>query len=412
MIEQQNEKPKQANKILLILLLLVFVGSVGFLFGYATPRRVSPSVLPSIISNTILSEPDGSSIDENVFENVWNRVDNDFLYRTDLTADDLYYGTLKGLIASLGDPYSVFLTPDETKAFTEGLTGSFEGIGAEIAMRDEQLTIVAPLPGSPAEEAGLLPNDVITQIDGESSVLYDLDEAVSRIKGEAGSVVVLTITREGKSEPFDVSVTRNTIQITSVSYEMNDTVAVLTVSGFNEDTQRELSNVLQDIALESPEGIIIDLRNNPGGLLDVSVEVANTFLEKGTTVVIERDAQGAEIVHNTDRTGKYTEIPLVVLVNEGSASASEIVAGALKDLGRAKLIGMKTFGKGTVQSFETLSDGSSLKITVAEWLTPDGISFHEKGIEPDIVVEMTEEDYTEGRDPQLDRALEEIRLLF
>lgn len=408
----EQKQPSFKWRFLGILLLVIFVGSLGFLFGYATPRKVSPSVLPSIITNTVGSRQDASTIDPNVFEKTWDRVENEFLYRDRVSANDLYYGLLKGLISSLGDPYSVFLTPQETSDFSENLTGSFEGIGAEISVRDDQLIIVTPLEGSPAQDAGLLPNDAITQIDGQSTALMDLEEAVSRIKGEAGTSVTLTIKRASKENVFDVSVQRDTIKVSSVTYEMKDSVAVLQISSFNEDTERELSNTLQEIALSSPQGIVLDLRNNPGGLLDVSVEVANTFLEKDQTIVIEQDAQGEKIYHKTERDGKFTDIPLVVLINEGSASASEIVAGALKDMGRAQLIGKKTFGKGTVQSYELLSDGSSLKLTVAEWLTPNGTSFDGDGIEPDVVVEISEEDYTNDRDPQLDKAIEELRLLF
>jgi len=249
---------------------------------------------------------------------------------------------------------------------------------------------------------------LIFKIDGEMTDYLDLETAVSKIRGPEDSTVLLTIIR-GDAEPKDYTVIRKTIKIDSVHEEVSDGIATITLTSFNDDTIKELDSAVQDILLKDPKGIILDLRNNPGGLLDVSVKVANVFLPTGSVVVIERAGDGAKTTHKTTTDGKLKQIPLVVLVNEGSASAAEIVAGALKDLDRAKLVGEKTFGKGTVQTYEVLPDGSSLKLTIAEWLTPLGDSFDGAGIEPDTVVEMTNEDYTNDRDPQMDQALQELQ---
>jgi len=404
---QNSKSLSRTAKVLLGVVLVVFIGSVGFLFGYATPRTVSPAQLPTIIDKAFSNGSDVNKVDTSVFETVWNEIQTAYLRKSSVTATDEYYGILKGLVASLNDPYSVFLNPKETKEFSSDLSGTFEGIGAEISIRNDELLIVTPLKGSPAEQAGLQPNDVITEIDGLSTDSMDLETAVSKIRGPQGSTVTLTIVR-GDTEPKDYSVKRDTIKVDSVHWEMRDDTAVITLTSFNDDTMKELDSAVQDIILKSPKGIVLDLRNNPGGLLDVSVQVAAQFLPKGSTVVIERSGEGTETTHKTTIDGKLQNIPMRVLVNEGSASAAEIVAGALKDQGRAKLVGAKTFGKGTVQTYETLSDGSSLKLTIAEWLTPTGNSFDGKGIEPDTVVKMTDEDYTNNNDPQMDAALAEL----
>jgi len=405
---QQKTSLSKGVKVVLGFALVIFIGSVGFLFGYSTPRTIKPAQLPTVIEKAFSKTDDADKIDISIFETVWNQVQTNYLRKNKVSVTDEYYGILKGLMASLGDPYSVFFNPKETQEFANDLAGSFEGIGAEISIREEKLVIVTPLKGSPAEEAGLQPNDVIFKIDGEMTDYLDLETAVSKIRGPEDSTVLLTIIR-GDAEPKDYTVIRKTIKIDSVHEEVSDGIATITLTSFNDDTIKELDSAVQDILLKDPKGIILDLRNNPGGLLDVSVKVANVFLPTGSVVVIERAGDGAKTTHKTTTDGKLKQIPLVVLVNEGSASAAEIVAGALKDLDRAKLVGEKTFGKGTVQTYEVLPDGSSLKLTIAEWLTPLGDSFDGAGIEPDTVVEMTNEDYTNDRDPQMDQALQELQ---
>lgn len=413
--QQGNKKPESISprlsitaKILFGFIVLLFVGSVGFLFGYTTPRTINPNQLPSIIDRTFLKSDSTGKIDSSIFETVWNSIQTTYLHKSSINITDEYYGILKGLVASLGDPHSSFFDPEQTQEYSNGLSGSFEGIGAELTIKNGALVIVAPLKGSPAEKAGLQSNDIIIKINGETTDALDLDTAISKIRGGEGTTVVLTIVREGQ-DPKDYSLTRQKISIASVYVAIEDDIAIITLTSFTEDTMKQLDSAVQEILLKNPKGLILDLRNNPGGLLDVSVEVANVFLPKDSVVVIERAGDGTETTHTTSIEGKLKTIPMTLLVNEGSASAAEIVAGALKDHGRATLIGTKTFGKGTVQTYEVLPDGSSLKLTVAEWFTPHNESFDGKGIEPDVVVEMSDEDYTNGKDPQMDRAREEFR---
>lgn len=413
--QQESEKKEipsprlsRTAKILFGLLLTLFVGSVGFLFGYTTPRTINPNQLPSIINRTFFESGSNGKIDTSIFETVWNTIQTTYLHKSSINVTDEYYGILKGLVASLGDPHSAFFDPEQTEEYSNGLSGSFEGIGAELTVEDGVLTIVTPLKGSPAEKAGLQSNDVITKINGEMTDSLDLDSAILKIRGKEGTTVVLTIVR-GDQAPKDYTLTREKITVASVHLAIEDGVAIITLTSFTEDTMKQLDSAVQEMLLKNPQGVILDLRNNPGGLLDVSVEVANVFLPKDSVVVIERSGDGSETTHTTPLDGKLQNTPMIVLVNEGSASAAEIVAGALKDQGRVTLMGAKTFGKGTVQTYEVLPDGSSLKLTVAEWFTPHNESFDGKGIEPDVVVEMTNEDYTNGKDPQMDRAKEDFR---
>ena len=402
--EKKQKRTAAIGGVFVAVIVIIIVGLLGFVFGYLTPRNIDVSFLPTKIQNAFQEQANTNTIDPQVFSDVWQRVTNEYLRINTVSGTQLYYGMMKGLVAGLGDPYSIFLDPEETKQFAQDLQGTFEGIGAELTIKDDQLTVVAPLAGSPAQEAGLLPNDIITHINGQPSAYLDLDTAVSRIRGENGTQVTLTIQREGLRS-FDLPITRRAIHIDSVTYaRMDNDIALVTIRSFSDDTKSVFDKAVQDILLKETKGIILDMRNNPGGLLDVSAEIANEFLKQGDTIVIERTGSGEETKTTADRDGKLVTIPVVVLVNEGSASAAEIVAGALQDNDRAQIVGKNSFGKGTVQTYEELSDGSSLKITVAEWLTPKGASIEEQGITPDVIVEMTENEYSESKDPQMDKA--------
>lgn len=297
------------------------------------------------------------------------------------------YGAIKGLTESFDDPYTVFFTPEEAETFQQEIEGSFEGIGTEIGMQDEQLIIIAPIAESPAERAGLKAGDAILAIDGETTMGISLDTAVERIRGTQGTAVVLTIQREG-AEPSETSITRETITLKSVflSYP-REGIALLRVSYFGPETAEDMLKIANKVRLESTRALVLDLRSNPGGYLDAAIDVASVFLPRGTTVVYEQDAQGNDTAELSNNDPILPEIPVVVLVDRGSASASEIVAGALQDAKRATLVGEKTFGKGTVQELRQLSDGSDLKITVARWLTPNKRLIDKEGIEPDVAVE-------------------------
>ncbi len=343
-------------------------------------------------------------VDFDIFLDVWNMLKERYVDQP-VSETKLFYGALSGMVSVLDDPYSVFMEPKISEEFTESLNGRFEGIGAEIAIKHDVLTVVSPLDGSPAEKAGLQAKDSILKIDDVSTEKMSLNEAVNRIRGEKGTQVVLSVLHEGESEIVDIPITRDTIKVKSVKWEMKeDGIAYIYMRNFNTDTTSLFNSISKEVIEKDPKGIIFDLRNNSGGFLQTAIDVASAWVEDDL-IVSER---------SNDRYKEYQShgkpilkgIPTVVLVNGGSASASEIVAGALQDYGLAYIIGEQTFGKGSVQVLEELPDGSSVKFTIAKWYTPLDRSIDEEGITPDEEVELTEEDFSEYRDPQLDRALE------
>lgn len=396
--------------VAVILLIIVFF--IGLVVGLNKQLDLGKAGVDEVKSGKVLNAdtlPDylGKDVNFKLFWQVWRIIKDKYIDRQQVTDAQLFYGSLQGVLASLKDPYSVFLNPETSTKFNEELAGKFEGIGAEIGIKKERLTVIAPLPESPAAKAGLRPQDKILAIDGLDTTGIALDQAVSLIRGEKGTQVTLTIFREGNENNLEVKITRDTIIIKSVRWEMKGQIAHLTLTHFNEDTSNEFRDRVNEILLKSPKGIILDLRNNAGGYLETAIEIAGYWVKSGETVVkesfgqVELDRDHAS--HGQEQLKNY---PLVVLVNNGSASASEIVAGALQDYNFGKIVGEQTFGKGSVQELEKLSDGSSVKVTVARWLTPQGRSIDEKGIIPDIEVKLTEEDYKNDKDPQLDKALE------
>ena len=356
------------------------------------------------------------SIEFEQFWELWGMLKSKY-YKQPLDEQKMLYGAMSGLTAALGDPYTVFFEPAIADEFSKSLEGKFEGIGAEIGIKEDQLQIIAPLPESPAERAGLMANDAILAVSGTSTEGMTVEEAVSLIRGDKGTTVVLSIGRvtkkkdeKGKekkeAKKFDASIVRDTIVVKSVTTKYLDgNFAIIEISHFNSDTSDLFSEAADEVVAKGVKGIILDLRNDPGGYLDRATAVAGEWV--GNDVVVTERRKGVKVDEFLG-TGKsrLKGIPTVVLVNEGSASASEIVAGALQDYGVAKLVGKKTFGKGSVQDYTELQDGTAVKITMAEWLTPKGRFINEIGIEPDVVVERTEEDYHAGRDPQLDKAVE------
>jgi len=321
---------------------------------------------------------------------------------------DMLYGAIQGLVDSLKDPYSDFLSPEETAEFEENLTGTYEGIGAEIGIRDETLTIISPLKGSPAEKAGLLPGDKVLEIDGSSTQDMNLTQAVMKIRGKTGIEVKLKVKRGEKI--WIVTIKRAKIEIPTLDFKIIDNnVAYIQLYNFYEDAPSKFKKITQDILNKGVKKIILDLRNNPGGYLSVATDIANFFIKEGKIIVKEDLGKGKSEDVTSKGPGVFANFKIIVLINEGSASASEILAGALAEQNeKTILIGEKTFGKGTVQEFISLQDSSSLKLTVARWLLPSGKSIEGNGITPDIKVKMTEEDIKAGRDPQLKRAIREI----
>jgi len=338
---------------------------------------------------------------------VWDTVAAKYVDGESLTDEQLMYGAVKGVVHSIGDPFSEFLDPDESKAFLDDLNGTLTGIGAEVGIRNDVLTVISPLRGSPAEKAGLLPGDHIFKINGVISADFSVFEAVQHIRGEAGSTVVLTVLRSNELQPHEIAIVRDFITIESVTVaQRDDGIAVITVAAFADDTATEFAKALQELALTDPTGVVIDLRFNGGGYLDAAVNMTSKVLASGDVVMI-RERGLPDQVLSVSGTPILPQTPLVVLINAGSASASEILAGALQDAGRAQIVGEKSFGKGTVQELiNSFADGSTLRITVAKWFTPGGRNVTQDGIEPDVVVPMTADDYEAERDPQLEKAIE------
>ncbi|MBD3328455.1 PDZ domain-containing protein [Candidatus Peregrinibacteria bacterium] len=360
----------------------------------------------------------GNTIENKVsldpFWKVWSIVEKNYVDR-DAVADneDLKDGAIKGLVDSLDDPYSVYMTEDETSEFDQSLHGELDGIGAELTVEDRALVVVSPLKNSPAENAGLKPGDTVFKIDGEHAADMSLFDAIMSIRGEKGTTVTLTIIREGVDEPFDVNIVRDTIEIPSVELEnLEDGIYRINLYQFNDNTLPEFESLVNDLVLLEPKGIILDLRNNGGGYLEIAVDVLSEFIEgKKKAVSIERRNHEDDQTMYLSGNPRLANIPLIVLINGGSASASEIVAGAIQDYKRGTVLGETSFGKGSVQEVFKLNDGSSIRLTIAKWLTPDGNHIDKTGIEPDIEVEFTNEDAENDNDPQLNAALEYLKNL-
>jgi len=314
------------------------------------------------------------------------------------------------MVNSLGDPYTVFMTPEEKKIFDEDLSGTFSGIGAEIGIKKNQLQILAPLAGSPAEKAGLKPGDPILKINDESTLNMGIMEAVHKIRGKEGTEVKLTIIKNGKDKV--ITIKREKIDVKSVKYSMKGDILYINISRFDEDTV-SLVKEAENFGIEKgARGVILDLRNNPGGYLDSAVDISSEFVAKGIVVMEKDEKRNKKEVFKASGLGKMTDkgkYPMIVLVNEGSASASEIVAGAIRDNSRGQLLGEKTFGKGSVQELVSLPNGSELKVTVAHWYTPNGVNISKEGLKPDIAVKLTDKDFDNSKDPQLNEALKLLR---
>lgn len=392
---------------------IIVVGGVSFFAGIYHGTSKNIEALPVAKAQT----QNLPNADFSLFWDAIAVIKEKYFDANTVTDEQLLYGAIRGAFESLDDPYSGFFEPSDAKKFHEDLSGSFGGIGAEIGLRDGQIVIVAPLKNTPAEKAGIMAGDKILEVNGSSTAGLIVEEAVKMIRGEPETIVTLLMMREGWSEAREIPIERAIITVPTLEWEMKKgNIAYVKLNNFNANVPELFYQMALPMLMQRPNGIILDLRNNPGGFLDVSVRIAGWFLDRGDIVVRERFNTEEEDRFYANGNASLAYVPLVVLINEGSASASEILAGALRDHRGVMLVGERTFGKGTVQEVKDMRNGSSVKISIAEWLTPNGDSINKKGLEPDYEVKMTEDDIKEKRDPQLEKAIEvmkeEINLHF
>jgi len=386
----------------------VFYG--GFRLGIAR----APHPVQNASNSSALGDADFST-----FWDVIEIIKDKYFKAENVKDQDLVYGAIKGALGALDDPYSTFFNPSDAKKFSQDLSGSFGGIGAEIGIRSNHLVIIAPLKGNPAEAAGLKPGDIILKVNEESTEGLSVEAAVKLIRGETGTSVKLSIYREGWSAPKDFNIIRAVIQVPTLDWSMvpeiktdGKRIAYFHLYNFNGNVPQIFFNAAQQALFQGAQGVIFDVRNNPGGFLDVSTNLASWFLKRGDVIVVEQFRSGEKREFRANGNSAFANMPVVVLMNGGSASASEILAGALRDKRDALLIGEKSFGKGTVQEVETLKDGSSIKVSVAQWLTPNGIEINKKGLIPDIDIKADAESTstkTNAVDPVLEKGIEVLK---
>lgn len=408
-----QSRPSSARRFIVV---GAFVGIVAFAFyaGYQkgaygkamTNAPISPS--QAVFQNT--TENQDAAIDFSLFWKVWNLLKEKYVERESLDAKVLFYGAIDGMLAATGDPYTTFFDPEENKEFKEELGQQFDGIGAEMQMKDGILTVVAPLENSPAQRAGILAGDKVLKINGESTENLGLSEAVDKIRGPRGTEVTLSVFHSDDDELREITVRRDVIIVKSVILTVRDGIAILKITRFGEETTDEFERLAADARRQGARGIILDVRNNPGGFLEGAVDLAGYFLPSGSIVVIEEDATKKRRELKTRGGNSLGDLPVVVLMNQGSASASEILAAALREnRNDVVIVGETSFGKGSVQELIPTSSTTSVKITVARWLTPLGNQINKVGIKADEEVKLTREDFEAERDPQFDRALEVMR---
>jgi len=399
-----KKKNKYRTSIGLLLVILIFVSFGGGFYIGKNKKTISRPI--AYTESAVAANDD--NFDFNLYWEAWDALRTNFVYKNKVKDKEMFYGSLKGLTASMNDPYTVFMTPTETKEFSDSLAGTFEGIGAEVGLKNDIITVIAPLSGMPAEKAGVKAGDKIYAIDGQSTIGLTVDEAVKKIRGPKGTTVTLTIIRDKENASREIKIERGIIIVKSVTVTYRpDGLVLIKVSSFNDDTLDLFNKAVKELVVKKPKGIILDLRNNPGGYLDTAVAMSSEWVAAGP-VVLEQFGDGKRNEYTALGNPQLGNFKTVVLVNGGSASASEIVTGALRDYKKATVVGEKTYGKGSVQTIQDLSDGSSIKITVATWMTPDGDYINEKGLLPQIEVKMTADDVLKNRDPQLQKAVDVI----
>lgn len=403
---------KRATPLLGIALAFLFAGAAFF-----SGMQVGASGLSheASVGFFALSPDAKEKVDMSLFFDVWETLDKRFVSATTtppLSDEERVWSAIEGLVDSYGDPYTVFLPPREAELFESDIAGEFGGVGMEVGKQDGVLTVIAPLPDTPAERAGIRSGDIVVRIDQISTERMSVDEAVLAIRGEPGTSVVLTLLRKGTPELMEVTIVRERINIPTLETESKGDVFIIRLFNFSAMSEASMQHALRTFLQSGKTKLVLDLRGNPGGFLQSAVGIASYFLPTGKVVVREDFGEGKDehLYRSLGRNiAAYRPFEMVVLVDQGSASASEILAGALQEHGVATLIGTRTYGKGSVQELIDLPHGSSLKVTIARWLTPQGRSISEGGLVPDIEVARTEEDVEENRDPQLEAALAELR---
>lgn len=396
---------KKTAPFVLAIILLVAVFGAGAFVGYSQRPAIEK------ISN-LLNKDTGQSpeIDFAPFWKSWNIVKEKYASDNGLDEQKMVWGAIQGMVGSLDDPYTVFMPPAEKTMFESEVKGNFEGVGMEIGMRKSVLIVIAPLKGTPAFRAGVLSGDKILKIDEKETTDLTVDEAVRLIRGKGGTKVKLTVFREGEENTREFELVRETINIPIIDAEARqDKIFVIKLYNFSEKSPQAFRSALRQMIDSGSEKLILDLRSNPGGYLEASVDIASWFLAMGKTVVKEHFNDGRETIYRSKGYDIFNKLPFVILINQGSASASEILAGALREHGIAKLVGEKTFGKGSVQELVNVTDKTALKITIARWLTPNGISISKEGLKPDYEVKIAKEDIDAGRDPQMEKAIELLK---
>ena len=405
-----------------LLLALIFLS--GAYFGY-NQRPAMEKILTVVNKNSQIRSPAAAQTDFEPFWKTWNAIEEKYVSNDGLSGQEMVWGAIKGMTKSLDDPYTVFFPPKEKEMFESQIRGDFEGVGMEIGIRNNALTVIAPLKGTPAHRAGIKTGDVILKVDEKSTMDMTIDEAVRLIRGPKGTKVILTIIRKGEEKTQEISVIRDRIEIpaietngisqkdsgdseekSSAAKAAEKEIFVIRLFNFNENALAAFRGALREMALSGKNKLILDLRSNPGGYLEVAVDIASWWLPMGKIVAKEKFSDGQEILYRSKGYGALQDISTIILLNEGSASASEILAGALNEHGKATLVGEKTFGKGSVQEIVPITGETFLKVTIARWLTPNGRSISEKGLEPDVAVAITAEDEAANRDPQMEKAIE------
>jgi len=397
---------KNKSTITTFLLVLVFF-FLGIYVGSYKKSEIS-----QVLNVSNKENPSAILTDFSPFWKAWNTIDEKYPDAKKITDEKRLYGAISGLVGSLDDPYSMFFNPEETKSFEEDIAGSFSGIGIEVGMKDKILTVISPLKDSPGYKAGLKAGDKILKIDKTLTSDLSIEDAVKLIHGEKGTTVTLTIFREGEKDSRVVKIVRDIINVPIVETKLRpDGVFVITLNSFSENSSKLFQDALKKFADSKTDKLVLDLRGNPGGYLDSAVSMASWFLPSGKTVVTEDyNNKKKQVNYRSEGYNIFSDqLKFVILIDGGSASASEILAGAMQDYGIAKLVGEKSYGKGSVQEVVNITPDTILKITIAKWLTPKGTSISEKGLTPDFIVSMTQKDFDAKKDPQMDKAVELLK---